>query len=231
MRAKGELDGQKYPRSTARPGIRTPLLGYPPTWPSARLLHHIELPPNANVMDVGCGTGLLAGVLASRCDSYTGVDFSEAMVQQACESAHANSWQNCRFICADAAKFMRHRPGEWDAIFMLDISEHVPDNEWAEIVNATCVALKPGGKAYLHTPNLDFFLERLKQYGVMRQFPEHIAVRDAMQNMRFFHSAGYSAITCSWLPHYNILGRFHPLSKLPVVGKYFAARLWVVATR
>lgn len=114
---------------------------------------------------------------------------------------------------------------------MLDISEHVPDNDWSKIVDAAYQALKPGGKVYLHTPNLDFVLERLKQHGVIRQFPEHIAVRDAKQNIRFFENSGYSRVTCHNLSHYNILRWLHPLSYVPVLGKHLAARLWIVATK
>ncbi len=197
----------------------------------ARLVEHIELPISAKVMDVGCGTGILAGLLAPRYGSYTGIDFSEAMLQQARANARAGGLQHCDFLCADAVDVMRSQPGTWDAVFMLDISEHVPDAEWAGIVDAARLALKPGGKVYLHTPNLDFVLERLKHHGLMRQFPEHVAVRDARRNLGFFERAGYSAARCTTLPHYNILRWLHPLSGLPVVGKYLTARLWIVATR
>lgn len=195
----------------------------------ARLVEHIELPADADVMDVGCGTGILARLLAPNCGSYTGIDFSDAMLQEA--RANVRGLQHCNFICADAVSIMREHPGRWDAIFMLDISEHVPDDEWAGIVDAARVALRRGGKVYLHTPNLDFAPERLKQIGVMRQFPEHVAVRDAKQNLHFFNEAGYSAVTCTMLPHYNVLHWVHPLSRLPVVGKHFAARLWIVAIK
>ena len=74
-------------------------------------------------------------------------------------------------------------------------------------------------------------LERLKYHGLMRQFPEHVAVRDARRNLSFFKQAGYAAAHCTILPHYNLLRWLHPLSGLPVVGKYLTARLWIVATR
>lgn len=197
----------------------------------ARLVERIELPSDAKVMDVGCGTGILAGLLAAHYGSYTGIDFSEAMLKQARGNALTGGLQNCSFLCSDAVEVMREQPGAWDAIFMLDISEHVPDSEWVGIVDAARLALKPGGKVYLHTPNLDFVFERLKQRGVMRQFPEHVAVRDARQNLAFFHKAGYTAVTCTNLAHYNFLRWLHPLSRLPKVGKCLAARLWVVATK
>lgn len=197
----------------------------------ARLIEHIKLPADANILDIGCGTGILAGVLASCYGSYTGVDFSEAMLLQARANVLAAGLHHCRFLCADAIDVMREHPEAWDAIFMLDISEHVPDAEWAGIVDAARLALKPGGKVYLHTPNLDFVLERLKQHGVLRQFPEHVAVRDAKRNLSFFEEAGYSTVTYTMLPHYNILRWLHVFSRLPLVGKYLAARLWIIAIK
>lgn len=196
-----------------------------------RLLEYVELSSDAVVLDAGCGTGILSGLLASRCGSYTGVDFSQAMLQEARTRAGREGLRNCEFICADLVEHMYAAEGIYDAIFMLDLSEHVPDAEWAGIVAAARHALQPGGKVYLHTPNLDFVVERLKQRGWMRQFPEHIAVRDAVGNANFFHDAGFAFVRCDMLPHYNVLRWLHPLASLPLIGRYFAARLWLVATR
>jgi len=183
------------------------------------------------VLDVGCGTGILASLLASRYGAYTGVDFSQAMVNEAQEIAAAKGLQHCEFVCTDAFDVMRDCPDAFDAIFMLDISEHVPDEEWAHIVREARHALKPGGIVYLHTPNLDFFIERLKQHGWIKQFPEHVAVRTARANMRFFKDADYGVVDCTTLPHYNVLRWLHPLTALPFVGRFFAARLWIAASR
>lgn len=197
----------------------------------ARLVERVDLPAGADVLDVGCGTGLLALLLASRYASYTGVDFSEAMVRVARERAGAKRLHRCEFIEGDAVALMSRQVGTYDAIFMFDISEHVPDAEWAAVVKAARQSLKPSGKVYLHTPNLDFLIERMKQNGWMKQFPEHVAVRDGDANKKFFQDAGYSSVVCDVLPHYNVLRWLHFLANLPVVGKYMAARLWIVAMK
>ena len=220
--AREALHGEQYVRKfiNARQSVRL-----------ARLAERMMLPAGANVLDVGCGTGFLASLLASRYGTYTGVDFSQAMVQEARVQAGAQGLRNCRFLCGDAVDVMRAGAEAYHAIFMLDISEHVPDQEWIGIVAAAWQALKPGGRVYLHTPNLDFFVEQLKQWGWMRQFPEHIAVRNAESNMQFFRAAGFKSVVCWALPHYNVLRFLHPLAGLPAVGKYMAARLWVVAIK
>lgn len=196
-----------------------------------RLLSHIDLPPDADVLDIGCGTGILADLLAPRYGTYTGVDFSQAMIQAAMARVVEHQLRACEFLCVDAVEVMRNRPESFDAIFMLDISEHIPDEEWAGIVDTARQSLRCGGKIYLHTPNLDFVVERLKDRGWMRQFPEHIAVRDPQENMRFFRESGYSEVACTKLPHYNVLRFLHPLSGIPVIGQYLAARLWISAKK
>ena len=196
-----------------------------------RLMNLIELPHTAIVLDVGCGTGLLAHLLNGRYDTYFGIDFSEPMIQAARQRTEKAGLPKCNFICGDALDIMDNHPKEFDAIFLLDISEHVPDLEWKAIVDATHKALKTGGKVYLHTPNLDFFAERLKHHGWIKQFPEHISVRNEKDNIRFFEATGFSKITTRTLPHYNILRYLHPLSQLPCIGRYFASRLWLVAEK
>lgn len=196
-----------------------------------RLLSHIDLPPNADVLDIGCGTGILADLLVSRYGTYTGIDFSQAMVQVAMARVVEHQLCACEFLCADAVEVMRSKPESFDAIFLLDISEHIPDEEWTGIVDAARRSLRRGGKVYLHTPNLDFVVERLKDRGWMRQFPEHIAVRNAKENMQFFRVAGYSSVDCKTLSHYNALRWLHLFAGFPLIGNYLAARLWIVAAK
>lgn len=194
-----------------------------------RLLGRVQLPPEATILDVGCGTGLLAQLLVGHYARYIGVDFSHAMIETARNRALASGLAGSEYVCGDALDVMASHPTSFDAIFLLDISEHVPDSEWQTIINATHSALKSGGRVYLHTPNLEFFVEQLKHRGWMQQFPEHIAVRNAEANCHFFNNAGFARVEHQRLAHYNILRALHPLSRTPMLGKYFAARLWITA--
>ncbi|WP_313272527.1 methyltransferase domain-containing protein [Stenotrophomonas sp.] len=194
-----------------------------------RLLAHASLPPSAHILDIGCGIGLLAELLDGRYATYTGVDFSNEMVEAARHNNDNRS--NRQFHCTDAASFLSSKADEYDAIFLLDISEHVPDDEWAKIVMLARPALTATGKVYLHTPNLEFFVELLKHHNWLRQFPEHIAVRSSHENRAFFERSGYSSVKVKSLPHYNVLRCLHPLSSLPIIGKHLTARLWIAAQK
>lgn len=195
-----------------------------------RLLARIALDPAADIVDYGCGNGLLMQHLAPRVHSYTGVDFSEPFIAAARARQQALHIGNAVFACEDIQRFAASHAAQFDAAFAMDFSEHVYDADWLVILRSIRSTLKAGGVFYLHTPNLDFLIERMKQHGILlRQFPEHIAVRTPEHNMRLLHEAGFTAVTVSLIAHYNILQLLHPLSFLPWIGKYFKARIFIQA--
>lgn len=194
------------------------------------ILAQVNLPSDAVVLDVGCGNGPLARFLSQRVKEYHGVDFSEAFVKRARRFAEECNLNHCQFHCSDVVDFIDSHTGQFDAVFALDISEHVPDAEWASIVAAMKRALKPGGQVIVHTPNLDFVIERMKEHAILlSQFPEHVAVRTASQNTAFFNSCGFSTVRVIHISHYNVLRVLHPLRLIPGIGKFFVARLLLVA--
>lgn len=65
----------------------------------------------------------------------------------------------------------------------------------------------------------------------MRELPEHVAMRDAKSVRQFFNEAGFTNVTVGALPDYNVLRLLHAFAGLPVIGKYFAARVWIEAVK
>lgn len=197
-----------------------------------RILRHISIPDRGIVADFGCGNALLLPLINKSVDKYFGVDFSEDFIGIAKKRQTDLGISNAEFYCGSIQDFCKNHEDFFDAVFALDLSEHVYDNEWQEIVNGMHLSLKPGGKAYLHTPNRDFFIELMKAHNfILKQFPEHIAVRNGEQNAAFFKAAGFADVSVTYSPHYNILQYLHPLSHLPVVGRYFRGRILLTATK
>ncbi|SMQ69674.1 Methyltransferase domain-containing protein [Altererythrobacter xiamenensis] len=196
-----------------------------PTFRVSRLIPLMDVGPTDRVVDFGCGIGMLLDCLDCF-DSYDGVDFSPDFIAVANEKAG----DNARFHCADIVDFCKNNQSAFDVATTLDFSEHIDDETFLTIYSAIKDSLVLNGRLYLHTPNLDFFLERAKDIGIIRQFPEHIAVRTAGQHKRLLEKCGFGAIKISTIPHYNILRKIHPLSHLPIVGSFFAARLWIEAS-
>lgn len=196
------------------------------------LARRMELNDDAELADFACGNGMLLQVIGDRAGTYHGVDFSDDFIASAREWARSKSLNNYQFHCDDIIKFCADHPAQFDVATTLDFSEHIDDAMAISIYSAIRSSLRPGGKLYLHTPNLDFFMERAKDIGLLQQFPEHIAVRNGEDTKNVLIEAGFDAakIKVETIAHYNILKVLHPFGNLPVIGKYFQARLWIEAS-
>lgn len=197
-----------------------------------RLVPYIRLPEGSDVVDFGCGNGILLSCIHERVKTYSGVDFSEPFILAARNRQKKAGITNAEFFCESIESFCFRHPGKFDAGFVMDLAEHVYDEEWSEILTAIHSSLKPGGRLYLHTPDADFFLEHMKKRNfVFHQFREHVAVRDPDEHVRLLKNAGFFILEVKLLPHYNILRYLHFLSGMPVIGKYFKARIFIIAEK
>ncbi len=99
-----------------------------------------RLPANARILDVCCGTGYLAALLADRGHSVTGVDASAEMIRYARETA-----PSAEFRTGDAAACLL--PPVFDAaVSTFDSLNHLLTLEALQAVfRNTAAALKPGG--------------------------------------------------------------------------------------
>ena len=195
----------------------------------ARLVPRMHLVAREELIDIACGNGMLLPLVHDKVSAYHGVDFSQDFIDVARRRAAANGITNFAFHCEDVVDFARLHPERFGVATALDFSEHIDDADFVTIFTAVRGAMKPGGRLYIHTPNLRFLPELLKQWGIVRQFPQHIAVRDAEHLLRLLEACGFARgdMRIEQLAHYNVLRFAHPLRKLPVVGRYFVARLFI----
>ena len=198
----------------------------------ARLVEHMALVGDERIVDVGCGNALSLSALDGRFGTYAGVDFSAEFIEAAKERARVLGFHDAEFFCGLVQEFAQDNPERFDVALALDISEHVYDEEWIGILKSIYFMLKQGGRLFLHTPNAEFFVEILKERNiVLKQFPEHIAVRNSHWNAELLKEAGFQIHRSLTLPHYNVLQLIHPLYSLPRIGRYFGARLFIDATK
>ena len=102
------------------------------------------------VVDVGCGGGLLSEGMAAMGAQVTGIDLSERALSIArlhlYESGHVIDY---RLISAEA--MADEAPSRFDFVTCLEMLEHVPDP--ASTVAACARMVKPGGQVFLSTIN------------------------------------------------------------------------------
>lgn len=199
----------------------------------ARLLPLMELHPSDTLVDLACGPGVLSHLVHERVARYEGVDFAPEFVASASAAVARLGIRNASFHCEDVVSYCSRQPGTADVITALDFSEHIYDEDFLRIFSAARAMLKTNGRLYLYTPNLDFFYEHMKDIGLAKQFPQHIAVRNEAQHWQLLEECGFSKddIQCSYPSHFNVFRFLHPLSRVPLIGPYFRAKLFFTCVK
>lgn len=108
-----------------------------------------RLPASARVLDLACGEGYGAAVLAARGHSVIGVDLEAPVLQKA-----ATQYRAAAFAAGDALR-LPFGDGTFDAIGALQVIEHLPDAFTDPLLEEIARVLKPGGTLYVTTPNID----------------------------------------------------------------------------
>jgi len=194
----------------------------------AQLLPMMDVQRTDVIGDFGCGTGMLLRVLADKIAEYHGIDFSEPFIREARRIAKERSLHNASFITADIVQYCKDNNEKFDKAFTLDFSEHIYDKDFLEIYQAIHSSLKPDGILYLHTPNGAYFLEAMRNKGILRQRQEHVAVRTAREYALLLETCGFKNISVQIIPHYVFpLRQVHALSFLPGMKKLLGARLFI----
>ncbi|MGC4804086.1 methyltransferase domain-containing protein [Micromonospora sp. DT233] len=116
--------------------------------------------PDAVLVDLGCGAGLLAPHLAGKGYRHVGVDLTRSALAQA--AAHG-----VRPVHADATA-VPLADGCADVVAAGEVLEHVPD--WRHTVAEACRLLRPGGLLVLDTLN-DTALSRLVAVEIGERLP------------------------------------------------------------
>jgi len=102
------------------------------------------------VLDIGCGGGILAEAMAQRGATVTGIDMGEAPLSVArlhqLESGVAVDYQQ-----STAEEFAEQHAGRFDVVTCLEMLEHVPDP--GSVIRACAKLVKPGGHVFFSTIN------------------------------------------------------------------------------
>lgn len=102
------------------------------------------------VIDVGCGGGILAESMARRGAQVTGIDMGETPLSVAKLHALESGVEvNYRQISAEA--MAEEAPGQFDAVTCMEMLEHVPDP--ASVIAACARMVKPGGDVFFSSIN------------------------------------------------------------------------------
>ena len=107
--------------------------------------------PGSEVVDVGCGGGILAESMARRGAKVLGIDLSVKPLKVAQLHAMEAGVENLEYREVAVEQLAAERPASFDVVTCMEMLEHVP--EPASVVRACAQLVKPGGRVFFSTLN------------------------------------------------------------------------------
>ncbi|MCD8525297.1 MAG: bifunctional 2-polyprenyl-6-hydroxyphenol methylase/3-demethylubiquinol 3-O-methyltransferase UbiG [Gammaproteobacteria bacterium] len=112
---------------------------------------NIDLSKTIDILDVGCGGGILSESLADTNARVTGLDANDALIQVAILHA-AEKNISATYVTSTLEDFEKQHPTQkFDVITCMELLEHVPDP--AQLIKAASNMLKKNGKIFFSTIN------------------------------------------------------------------------------
>ncbi len=165
------------------------------------------------VLDIGCGRGELVCEAARRGATAVGIDYAQAAIELSRERLAAldeELRERAEFLLADA-KGLDFPGGSFDAVFLVDVYEHLHPYEIEHTLAEVKRVLRPGGRLIVHTgPNTWFYrfgyplVREAARRLLRREFPEnlrgqyddvmHVNEQNPLSLYRGLTAAGYEAM-------------------------------------
>ena len=106
---------------------------------------------NKQVLDVGCGGGILSDAMARAGATVTGIDLAGKSLKVAQLHALESQTPNVSYREISAEALAAETPAQFDVVTCMEMLEHVPNP--ASIVKACATLVKPGGWVFFSTLN------------------------------------------------------------------------------
>jgi len=103
------------------------------------------------VLDIGCGGGILSDSMARKGGRVTGIDLSTKALKVAQLHALEAQTMNVQYREVSAEALAAEQPASFDVVTCMEMLEHVPDP--ASVVQACATLVKPGGWVFFSTLN------------------------------------------------------------------------------
>lgn len=146
-----------------------------------------NIPANEEVLDVGCGNGIITAAIGKAGFVVTGIDSSEKTIAAAKTS---NNLPNVKFIVVAAGE-LAMQPGKFAAIICSEVLEHLHDP--SSLLDILRTSLKDNGILIVTVPNgrgpREIFVTKPVQYLQKKNNVAWTCVR------AFKHLLGYKGVT------------------------------------
>ncbi len=110
---------------------------------------HVSI-ASKKVLDVGCGGGILAELMAVAGAQAKGIDLSEKALKVA-DLHSLETGVKVEYEYISAENLAQKEAGQYDVVTCMEMLEHVPDP--LSIIKSCAALVKPGGKVFFSTLN------------------------------------------------------------------------------
>lgn len=104
----------------------------------------VNINPNMEILDLGCGFGRWTVEFAKRCRKVVAVDFSANMVERARQSSREHGLQNIEFQVSPIREF--RYPEKFDIVMLSGVLVGIADGQLLEVLTNVRDQLKSGGR-------------------------------------------------------------------------------------
>ena len=102
------------------------------------------------ILDIGCGGGILAEELSKKGANVTGIDASEKTIEIVKQHSQENNLK-INYECSTLEDHLKKSKKKYDSIICFELIEHVPDQ--LKLINDISKVSKKGSKLFLSTIN------------------------------------------------------------------------------
>jgi natural product biosynthesis luciferase-like monooxygenase protein len=109
-----------------------------------------------NVIEIGCGTGIITDIVKDRCHSYLGIDASYKSIQHMKDN-HKES--KCKFVCCDALDIGMYAEYKYDLIIINSVVQYFESIQYlSSVIKESLDILSPDGCIFIgDVRNSDWF--------------------------------------------------------------------------
>lgn len=132
---------------------------------------HLDI-KNSNILDIGCGGGILAEELTDKGANVTGLDASKKTIKIANDHAKEKGF-NINYLNTSLEEHIKKNNQKYDGIVCFELIEHVPDQlKLIQDISSIC---KKGTRVFLSTINrniISFALAKIMAEYILNIVPE-----------------------------------------------------------
>jgi SAM-dependent methyltransferase len=150
-------------------------------------------PAEVKLLDIGCGTGTLIGILKNRGFSVLGLDFSA-------EASKLAMLENGVKVVVGSLEDAKFPDRSFDIVTLFHVMEHLP--EPGEMLQEVKRILVPGGRVVLQVPNIDSWQRKIfGPYWYGLDIPRHVIDYSPSSMTRLLEKSGFELTR---IRHFNL---------------------------